>query len=387
MTSVAIIGAGHAGVEAAQTLAAAGVAVTLFSNEATPPYFRPRLIAAAFGQAAPDAILIHPAAWYAERGIALRLGTPVSRLAPGRLTCHPADGQSEELAFDAVLLAGGAHPIVPDFPGNAQDAVHALWKLADVHRFRDGLRTGCRIVIIGGGVLGLESAARAAETGFSVTVVERMPALLAGHLGCGGTTVLVDTLARAGVTVKTGVQVDRLTAVSDTETDVVLDNGETLRADRVLCAIGALPNLTLARDAGLDTDRGVRVNAFLQTSCPTLFAAGDLAQTPDAPPRCAVRLASLQGKLAAENILAHLNGQPLKPWSAPCLPLFMKTAKAEFQLFGATGDPSLVEERLHDGSQPGLWRSVLKRGDRLAGVRMVGTREGFDALCQQIQQP
>ncbi len=368
----AIIGAGHAGTEAALHLAQAGCAVTLFSDEDTLPYYRPRLIAVAFGQADPAAIAIHPESWYTERNISLRLNTPVTDFVPGE---RKVNGET----FDAVLIANGARPICPGLGVCPNELVQTLWNMQEAMELRKTVKPGIRLLVVGGGVLGLETAFRAAEAGCHVTIIELAPALLCGQLGTVGTENLLATLKTNQIELRTGISIETLARNGEVLT-AKLSDGKVQESDIVLCSIGAVPNLSTLAQFGLKTDRGVLVDEHLQTSFPGVYAAGDIAQPPNAKPRCIARYALLQGKLAATNILG---GNDV--WQAPTLPLFMKTSKAQFYLDGTTLGDGITEERLDDGSVANVSKTLFKRDGKAIGVSMVGTRDGFDALCASIK--
>ena len=173
---IAIIGAGHAGVEAAFALAKGGAKVTLLSDEPCLPYFRPRLIAVAFGQADPDAIAIKPQKAYDEAGIDLRHESatdvdPDARTVNGR-------------AYDGLIVATGSRPFVPPFAGCRERAL-PLWTMADALAIRERFETARSVAIVGAGVLGIEAACRAAtRLGAGRTrLIEPARAMLGGILG------------------------------------------------------------------------------------------------------------------------------------------------------------------------------------------------------------
>ncbi len=362
MSNIAIIGAGHAGIEAAFALANAGQSVTVWSNEACLPYFRPRLIAVAFGQAAPEAIAIKPAEAYAKAGITLRHES-VTAL---DLATRTVNGTT----YDGILLAQGSVPFVPPFNGNVA-RLKTLWTMADALALREAMAPGKRLTVIGGGVLGLEVALRAALAGVKVTLLEVAPRLVGGGLGSEGERVLRAALKAKGIALHIGV-----TIASINETSLTLADGTEIADDAILCSAGARPQVTLAADAGVQTELGCLTAKTLAVA-PYVYAAGDMARPTALRPTCAVRRATMMGALAAKNLLAELSSQPATEWTDPRLPLFMKVEDVEFHTLGDVHSADLVEQRLDDGSDPRLWKSVLLRGDQPVGLRFVGTRTGF----------
>lgn len=380
MRRVGIIGAGHAGVEAAVAARRGGAAsVVLFSDEAVPPCFRPRLPEVAFGQAPLEAILVHPASWYAARGIELRLQAAVREIDPAAPAAVSAAGRER---FDALVLATGALPLMPPLEGLTPGMpVLPLWRAADTARIRARVVPGRRMVVIGGGILGIEAALRGREAGLEVIIVERLPRLLPLQLGPAASAVVLDILARRGLDVRLG----RVIVAAESRGNGLLlrlDEGGSLTADMALAATGARPNAALAAAAGLRVDRGVIVDETLRTSSPAVFAAGDVAQT-GPPARCALRTATLQGRVAGANAAADNDG--LRRYNGAEAPVAFKTRELELYSAGtpAPGEGE-HEERLDDGTLPHVYRAVIRRGGQIVGVQMVGTREGFDALAGQI---
>jgi NAD(P)H-nitrite reductase large subunit len=366
---IAIIGAGHAGVEAAVTARKAGAEVTLFSDEPMLPYFRPRLVALAFGQAQRETIFMHPEAWYTAQGIALRLNAPIRALDPaaGRLTA--GDGPAEP--FDAFVLACGARPIRPDLPNApATLPLLPLWSVAEAEAIRAQVRPGAAVTVLGGGILGIETALRAREVGLAVTLIERSARLMPTQFAPDGSAMLQHLLEIRGITVRTGLATD----------------GSALGGDFVALTIGARSNLALAQAAGLAATRGVVVDTQLQTSHPQVFAAGDAIQFPG-PVRPCVREAVAQGRLAAVNAMASLSGQPLQPHTPQNAPLTFKGSDLELASSGDPGGTGTELRLLADEILPNTFRALVLQNGILKGVQMVGVRKDFDTWSQRLGVP
>ena len=378
---IAVIGAGHAGVEAAAAAAAAGAEVDLFSNEGVLPYFRPRLIAVACGQSEPDATLMHPAEWYSTKGIRVYLETPVMVFDPEtrRVVCKATDA-----AYAAVVLACGSLPIIPKIDGWADGLpVMVLWTMREALLLRNRITPGARVLVIGGGVLGVETALRAAAAGAKPVVVERLPRLLSANVGETAARLLHEQVAAAGVDIRCNRSVLMFRSEAAGAVTAVLDDGARVEADVAVCSIGASPNRTLAQAAGIETDRGVLIDAYLQTPWPGVFAAGDVAQLRGCGVRCSAREASLQGKIAGANAAACATQRGLQPYTSPQPMLALKVGAVEVYAAGeAGGGEAHREERLDDGSLCRVCRLLVRRGDAVVGVQMVGSREGFDAACK-----
>ena len=382
MAKLAIIGAGHAGVEAAAVAAASGVEVDLFSNEGVLPYFRPRLIAVACGQAEADTIAIRKAEWYEQRGIKVHLNSEVTSFDPATRTLV---GNGFGGRYDAVVLSCGSLPLQPRIEGaGAEFPFTVLWNMRNAMALRGKIVNGTRLLVIGGGVLGVEAALRAAEVGACPVVVEMQPRLLRTALCATTAAVLTEQIIAAGVEVRCGRSVQRFRLLASGNVVATLDNGDEIEVELVVFSIGAAPNRKLSQAAGLQTDRGVVVDDFLQTSWAGVFAVGDLAQYHGGVSRCAVRDATMQGKSAAANAVAFINGSEMTPYVPPKPMMMMKVGSVEAYALGevdVTDDEVAV--RLDDGSVRRICRMLVRRGDDVVGVQMVGSRDGFDEACEK----
>ena len=279
--TMAIVGAGLAGAKAAEALRAEGFAgrIVLFGAEPHRPYERPPLSKDYLqGRAERDSVFVHPADWYAEHRVELRLSDPVVAVdrAEHRLSTRAGD----RFDYDKLLLSTGAQPIRLSVPGATLAGVHYLRTLDDSEALGAALRPGTRVVIIGGGWIGLETAAAARTAGASVTVLEQAELPLLRVLGPQLASVFAALHVEHGVRLHTGVVVHSLGAAADrpdTVGSVRLDDGREIDADLVVVGIGARPDAELAQAAGLDLDNGILVDAGLRSSDPDICAAGDVA--------------------------------------------------------------------------------------------------------------
>lgn len=377
---IGIIGAGHAGVEAARVAREAGAAVTLFSAEHVLPYYRPRLVAVAFGQAELSTIHLHPAEWYAGQGIDVRLGTAAESLDVGTRTVV-AGGTTH--AFDGLVLAPGALPILPPFARDAGPTVCPLWSAEQAQAIRARVRSGGRIVVVGGGILGIEAALRALDAGMEVTIVELMDRLMPAQFGEQASTVLLRRLRERHIRVLLGHGIVSVSAGSDTAR-LTLDDGQTLDAELCLVSIGARPATGLVAPAGLGMARGITVDAFLQTTGAGCFAAGDAIQLAGVT-RCSMKEATTQGKVAAFNLVAHLQGRSLQAYQAETSALSFRAKDFEFYSIGQPGGVG-YEDHLLEGSTESVIRALVLKDGLPVGVQMIGSREGFDDYAAAVKR-
>ena len=271
-----VVGAGLAAGKAVRELRDSGFDghVVLYGAEAHPPYERPPLSKGyLMGNDDFESTLVQPLQWYREDDIDLRLGTRVTAIDPAARTVT-AGGQQQ--GYDKLLLATGARPRHLPMADDSGAPVTYLRTVEDSDRIRSQLRLGRRLVVVGGGWIGLEVAAAARSAGVHVTVLEALDLPLGRVLGPEVAGIFAALHTAHGVDLRVN------TVVSSIEGDdgiaiVNLADGSSVEADLILVGIGAVPEVALGEAAGLRTDNGILVDEHLRTSEPDIFAAGDLA--------------------------------------------------------------------------------------------------------------
>ena len=280
MAHVVIVGAGQAGAACAAKLRALGHdgAITMIGAEPAPPYQRPPLSKAyLMGEMEEERLWLRAPEFWAEQDITLRLGAPVTAIDTAARTVTLG---AETVAYDELVLTTGSTPRrLPAAIGGDLAGVYTVRTLADVDAMRPEFAAGRRVVIVGGGYIGLEAAAVAAKLGLDVTVLEMAPRILQ-RVAAPETSAYFRALHTAhGVKVMEETGLDRI--LGETRVSGVrLANGTELPADFVIVGVGILPGSDLAAAAGIAIDNGIACDAYCHTSAPHVWAAGDCASFP-----------------------------------------------------------------------------------------------------------
>ena len=366
-----IVGASLAGAKAAETLRSEGFEgrVILLGSETERPYERPPLSKGyLLGKEEKSVIYVHDEAWYAEHEVDLRRGVTVASLDPAGRTVTTADGES--IGYDRLLLATGASPRRLNISGAERDGVLCLRTVGDSERLAAALQGGGRVVTVGAGWIGLEVTAAAREAGCEVTVVEPEPTALYRALGPELGEVFADLHREHGVQFRFGESASEIRGPAGQVGEVVTSSGVALPADVVVMAVGAVPNTGLAADAGLEIDNGVVADAALRTSDPSIYAAGDLANSYHPLLGRRVRVehwanALNSGPAAARSMLGQdVVYDPVPYFFSDQYDLGMETA--------GLPEPGTYDEVLYRGDRPGrefvaFW---LRDGAVVAGMNV-----------------
>ncbi|WP_241963426.1 NAD(P)/FAD-dependent oxidoreductase [Paracoccus suum] len=289
--------------------------IVVIGNEPAAPYQRPPLSKAyLLGEMPLDRLMLRGTEWWADNRITLRTGCPVTAIDPA---AHVVETEGGLQSYDVLALCLGAAPRrLPSAIGGDLPGVHVVRSLADIDGLIPSLGPGRRLVVIGGGYIGLEAAAVARKLGLQVTVVEAGPRIL-GRVASQPMAGLIRNLhISRGVEVIEGVGVTALEGEASVAA-VRLSDGRSLPCDLVICGIGVLPETALAAGAGLALDNGIAVDALGRTSEPAIWAAGDCASFPQNGGR--MRLESVGNAIdMAEAVAANIMGAGAdyiaKPW-------------------------------------------------------------------------
>jgi nitrite reductase (NADH) large subunit len=364
-----ILGAGIAGVAAAEALRRGDPAgeITLISNEPGLPYYRMNLTRYLAKEIGPDELVLHPRQWYSDLRVLFLDSMEVNEI---DLTGKALVSDGGQYAFDTLILTCGANPFVPPVPGAQRKNVITLRTRADA----DAILAACqakadtgqtpRVVCIGGGILGLETAGALACRGAQVTVLENQPWLLPRQLNLPAAKILREYIQGLDITIVTQARTVEICG-DEAVTGVRLEGGETssMPADLVVISAGVRSNVELARKAGLQVNQGIVVDECMQTSHPDVFAAGDVAEFNGvlygtwAP-------AQAQGAVAGSSAAGKTS-----TYSGPPRSNTLKVLGIDLFSIGAVNEPAAL---LVDKSTDRTYTGFLFQNGRMTGAILLG---------------
>ena len=378
-----IVGASQAGVQLATSLRGLGddEPILLAGSEPRPPYQRPPLSKAYLsGKATAESLELRSPEWYAEKRVDLRLSTPIASItldAPGGGAGEATTRDGEKLGFARLALTVGGRARRLRLPGADLDGVCYLRHLRNAHELRERLALATRVIVLGGGFIGLEAAAAATGAGKDVTVIDIANRLLGRAVAPVVSEFYSDAHQRRGTRVLLRTSVAAIEASDDGRcvAGVRLSDGRLLPADLVLIGIGLEPRTELAEQLGLEVDNGIVVDAYARTSNPAVVAAGDCTTLPHPlTGEGLMRIESVQNAIAqAQTAAASLLGRPS---AARAVPWFWSDqADLKLQIAGLSHGYDQVVVR---GAPPSERFSVLYyASDKLIAVDAINTPRDY----------
>lgn len=273
-----IIGNGVAGTTAASTIRKLDDSgqITIVTDEAYPYYSRIRLMEFLSGEVEQNDLVIKKDAWYEENRIELILNTVVSDIDINNKQVVTSSGNT--MKFDRLLIATGGISFVPPIPGSDKKGVFTLRTLEDACSIRDyAKKSHRRVLLIGGGVLGLEAGNGLRRAGNAITVAEFFPRLLPRQMDPDGADILKAQMEKMGFRFYLGAKSREITG-ADSADALILEDNTRIDCDMIIISAGVRPNLELAKKLGLKIEKGVLVNDRMETGLPDIYAAGDLVQ-------------------------------------------------------------------------------------------------------------
>jgi len=373
-----IIGNGLAGTMAAKTLREldSQVEIEVFAEEKYPYYPRPNLVEYIAGKLPYERIFAFSEEWHVRQKIDIRLGSPVRRIHPESQEVELDGGRREP--YDALLVANGASSFVPPIKGAESRGVFSLRTLDDAQAILGYLKDHRRVIVIGGGLLGLEIARAIRSQGAEVEVVEFFDRLLPRQLDVQGASLLRSQIESLGIRVRLGVVTEEILGPDEVR-GIRLKGGEEIGADMAVIAAGVRPNLDLPRGAGLTTDRGLVVDDRLRTNEPRVFAAGDGVQHRGKV--YGIIPASFdQARAAAYNML----GQE-KKYEGTIPANTLKVVGLYVTSLGlANPEGQGFEEIRKIKKEEGIYKKIVLQDGVLVGAIWIGTKKGISEMARAV---
>jgi len=362
-----VVGNGMAGMRAVEELIALApdaYDITVFGDEPHGNYNRILLSPLLAGEKRAEELVLHPPAWYAERGIALHAGDPVVHIDRRRRKVRSLAGR--ELPYDRLLLATGSRPIVLPIPGADLPGVVTFRDLTDVDVMLQATRTYSRAAVIGGGLLGLEAAHGLMRRGMDVTVVHLPATLMERQLDPAAAALLKASLESRGLEFRMRTQTVAVLG-EERARGLRFDDGSELEADLIVMAVGVRPRIDLARDAGLACRRGILVDDTLQTYDPSIYAVGE----------CVEHRNSTFGLVAplweqARVCAVHLAVLGASRYRGTLVPTQLKVAGIELYSAGDFSDGDGADALVLRDPERGVYKRVVIRDGKLKGAVLYG---------------
>ena len=377
MANYLIIGNGAAGTTAAESIRKLDKAgkMTIVTEESTPFYYRMRLPEFISGDLAEDKLIAKNDQWYKDQGIELKLNTRIQGANPGKKAVVTQGNQ--EIAYDRLLVATGSRSFIPPMKGSDKKGVFALRSIQDARDIVAWARKMQKVVLIGGGLLGLEAGNALRKLGKKVMVVEFFPRLLPRQLDVAGAGRLQTTMEGMGFSFRLGAKTQEIQG-EERVTGVLLEGGELLPAEMVIVSAGVRPALELAKALNLDHDKGIKVDEQMRTTQPGVFAAGDVAEFKGIPYGIWTA-ATEQGQIAGTNMAG---GNAL--YKGTVMANTLKVVGIDLASAGNIDAENKLESKgLTDEK---VYKKIVLENDLIAGCIMLGDTKGFTKITKMMSE-
>ncbi len=364
-TQYLIVGASHAALSALQAIRMhdAEGSVTLVTRDDALPYSPTVLPYVVSGRSAPDRVALKDGAWFEQNKVDFIRGAAVTAVDAAARRAKLSSGK--ELAYQKLLLATGAAPILPPIPGLKDAKFHVLRTLDDAIGLHRALPQTRQAVVLGAGLVGMHAAENLAKAGAQVTVVEMQPRVLAGYFDAEAAAIIEAAFAAKGVKLLLGAKVSRCDTAGGA-TRVTTDNGATLEADLLLVAAGVAPVTDYLAGSGVAVDRGILVDDSMRASVEGIWAAGDVAQAKGFYDGVKSLNGILPGAIEQGRIAGQaMAGDPaLKPWPGN-VPLNTYTFFGQQAVSVGSQDAGEVVKMEADAKH---YLKIVMKDNRLTGI-------------------
>jgi len=377
MANHLIIGNGVAGTTAAESIRKLDKAgkITIVTEESTPFYYRMRLPDFISGDLAEDKLSAKKDQWYKDQGIELKLQTRIQGADPGKKTVSTQSGL--EIPYDRLLIATGSRSFIPPMKGSDKKGVFALRTIQDARDIVAWAKNIQKVVLIGGGLLGLEAGNALRKLGKNLTVVEFFPRLLPRQLDVTGGGRLQKIMEGMRFSFRLGAKTQEIKG-EDRVSGVLLEGGELLPAEMVIVSAGVRPSLELAKALNLDHDKGVKVDEQMRTNQSGIYAAGDVAEFKGMPYGIWTA-ATEQGQIAGTNMAG---GNAL--YKGTVMANTLKVIGIDLASAGNIDAENKLESKVL--TEEKIYKKIVLENGQIAGCIMMGDTKGFTKITKMMSE-
>ncbi len=377
MPEYLIVGNGAAGTTAAENIRKQDSKgdITIVTDEDMAFYYRLRLNEFIAGDLSEKDLLARKDNWYADSKIDLRLNSRITGADHNKKVLTTAEG--EEIKYNKLLIAAGSHSFIPPLNGADREGVFSIRNISDARAIIKHAGNVEEIVIIGGGLLGLEAGNAFIKMGKKVTVVEFAPRLLPRQLDLEGADRLRKIMEGMGFAFRLDARTKEIKGGNSVES-VLLENGEEIPIQMVIISAGVRPNMELAESLGLEFDKGIKIDERLMTSVPGIYAAGDVAEFKGMP--YGIWPAAMeQGKIAGINMAG---GDAL--YSGTTMANKLKVAGIDLASAGEIDSDGKFESKIVSIEK--VYKKIVLDNDRIIGCIMLGDTKAFSRITKMMSE-
>jgi nitrite reductase (NADH) large subunit len=377
MKNYLIIGNGVAGTTAAENIRRLDKAgnITVVTDEELPFYYRVRLTDYISGDITEQELVAKKEKWYKDQNITLKLKTRIVGAEPKEKVVITDDNQ--RLSYNSLLVATGSHSFIPPIKGSEKRGVFALRNIQDARDISSYAKDFEDVILIGGGLLGLEAGNALRKLGKKVMVVEFFPRLLPRQLDVEGAKRLQKIMEEMGFSFRLGARTQEVTGDGEVS-GAMLERDEALTAKMVIISAGVRPNLELAEPLGLQHDKGIIVDEHLRTSQPDIYAAGDVAEFKGMP--YGIWPAALeQGKIAGTSMAG---GNAI--YNGTTMANTLKVVGIDLASAGDIDAENKFPSRVVTGEK--VYKKIVIDNNQIIGCIMLGDTKGFNKITKIMSE-
>ena len=377
MSNYLIIGNGVAGTTAAENIRKIDKKgnITIATGEDLPFYYRIKLNEYISGEIEENDLVAKKEEWYRDQNINLELMTRIVRGKHQEKVLITENNRT--LSYDRLLIATGSHSFIPPIKGSEKKGVFSIRTIKDARDISTYAGKIEDVVLIGGGLLGLEAGNALRKVGKKVIVVEFFPRLLPRQLDVEGAKRLQGIMEKMGFSFRLGAKTEEI-AGDDQVNGVLLEDGETLSSEMVIISAGVRPNMELAKDLDLDHDKGIKVDEHLQTNRADIYAAGDVAEFKGMP--YGIWPAAMeQGKIAGNNMAG---GDMV--YEGTVMANTLKVVGVDLASAGNIDAENDFESEVFTDEK--VYKKIVIENNQITGCIMLGDTKGFYTMTKAISE-